>query len=122
MAESECEKLLSELDHGQDLVTRIRRQLEKMEAFPTLTVMASTLNSSPRTINRKLAQLNTTYQNIVDEARLEQAMHLLQNTRISIEEIAHQLGYNDPSNFGRAFRRWLDMSPRTFRKQTQKST
>ncbi|AHK17513.1 MAG: AraC family transcriptional regulator [Thalassolituus sp.] len=121
MAETECEKLLSELDSGQDLVTRIRRQLEKMDAFPTLTVMASTLNSSPRTINRKLAQLNTTYQNIVDEARREQAMHLLQNTRISVEEIAHQLGYNDPSNFGRAFRRWLGMSPRTFRKQTQKS-
>ncbi|MDK2779295.1 MAG: AraC family transcriptional regulator [Pseudomonadota bacterium] len=117
MAEAECEKLLADLDRGQDLVTRIRRNIDRMQAFPTLTVMATTLDSSPRTINRQLAQLNTTYQNIIDEARREQALHLLLETTTGVEEISQQLGYNDPSNFGRAFRRWMGMSPRDFRKQ-----
>lgn len=119
MAEAECEKLLAELDRGQDLVTQIRRHLEQLKAFPTLTVMADKLQSSPRTINRQLAQLNTTYQKIIDEARREQAMQLLLESTTSVEEIAHQLGYNDPSNFGRAFRRWLGISPRAFRKKAR---
>ena len=119
MAEAECEKLLAELDRGQDLVTQIRRNIDRMNAFPTLAVMANALHSSPRTINRQLAQLNTTYQNIIDEARRELAIQQLLETRTSVEEIAHQLGYNDPSNFGRAFRRWLGMSPRAFRKQAK---
>ncbi len=116
LAESECEKLLAQLDQGQDLVTQIRHQLEKMNAFPTLPIIASTMKSSPRTINRQLSQLNTTYQHILDEARREKAIDLLSHSKVSIEQIATQLGYNDPSNFGRAFRRWLGQSPRAFRK------
>lgn len=116
LAESECEKLLSQLDQGQDLVTQIRHQIEKMNAFPTLPIIAATMKSSPRTINRQLAQLNTTYQHILDEARREKAIDLLSHSKTSIEQIATQLGYNDPSNFGRAFRRWLGQSPRAFRK------
>ncbi|MFC3679535.1 AraC family transcriptional regulator [Bacterioplanoides pacificum] len=119
MAEAECQKLLAELDRGQDLVTQIRQQLEQLQAFPTLTLMAGRLKSSPRTINRQLAQLNTTYQKIIDEARREQAMEMLLQSNRSVEDIAQQLGYNDPSNFGRAFRRWLGMSPRAFRKKTR---
>ena len=116
LAESECEKLLAQMDQGQDLVTRIRQHIEKLHAFPTLPVMAKAINSSPRTINRQLAQLNTTYQHILDEARREKAIDLLTNTDTNIEQIATQLGYNDPSNFGRAFRRWMKQSPRAFRK------
>jgi AraC-like DNA-binding protein len=116
LAESECEKLLAELDQGQDLVTQIRHKLEKMKAFPTLPIIAKSMNSSPRTINRQLAQLNTTYQHILDEAKREKAIDLLSFSKINIEQIATQLGYNDPSNFGRAFRRWLGKSPRAFRK------
>jgi AraC-like DNA-binding protein len=108
LAESECEKLLIQLDQGQDLVIQIRHKLDKMNAFPTLPIMAKAMASSPRTINRQLAQLNTTYQQILDDARREKAIDLLSYSKISIEQIATQLGYNDPSNFGRAFRRWLD--------------
>jgi AraC-like DNA-binding protein len=117
LAESECEKLLAQLDQGQDLVTQIRHQLEKLSAFPTLPVIAKSMGTSPRTINRQLAQLNTTYQHILDEARREKAIELLSHSKINIEQIATQLGYNDPSNFGRAFRRWLGQSPRAFRKE-----
>jgi AraC-like DNA-binding protein len=117
LAESECEKLLIQLDQGQDLVIQIRHKLDKMNAFPTLPIMAKAMASSPRTINRQLAQLNTTYQQILDDARREKAIDLLSYSKINIEQIATQLGYNDPSNFGRAFRRWLNKSPRTFRNE-----
>jgi AraC-like DNA-binding protein len=116
LAESECEKLLTQLDQGQDLVVQIRNKLDKMNAFPTLPIMAKAINSSPRTLNRQLAQLNTTYQHILDGVRREKAIDLLSHSKINIEHIAIRLGYNDPSNFGRAFRRWFGKSPRAFRK------
>jgi AraC-like DNA-binding protein len=115
LAESECEKLLKQLDQGQDLVVQIRNKLDQMNAFPTLPIMAKAMNSSPRTLNRQLAQLNTTYQHILDDIRREKAIELLNHSQINIEHIAIRLGYNDPSNFGRAFRRWLGKSPRAFR-------
>jgi AraC-like DNA-binding protein len=117
LAESECEKLLKQLDQGQDLVVQIRNKLDQMNAFPTLPIMAKAMNSSPRTLNRQLAQLNTTYQHILDDIRREKAIDLLNHSQINIEHIAIRLGYNDPSNFGRAFRRWLGKSPRAFRQE-----
>lgn len=116
MAETECERLLMQLDQGKDLVVLIRQQIHKMNAFPTLPVLAKTMHSSSRTINRQLAHLNTSYQHILDEIRREKAIDLLSHSKVHIEQIAMQLGYNDPSNFGRAFRRWLGKSPRAFRK------
>jgi AraC-like DNA-binding protein len=117
LAESECEKLLKQLDQGQDLVVQIRNKLDQMNAFPTLPIISKAMNSSPRTLNRQLAQLNTTYQHILDDIRREKAIDLLNHSQINIEHIAIRLGYNDPSNFGRAFRRWLGKSPRAFRQE-----
>jgi AraC-like DNA-binding protein len=42
----------------------------------------------------------------------------LQNTREqhrTIGEITNRLGFSEPSNFSRAFRRWTGMSPAEFR-------
>lgn len=38
---------------------------------------------------------------------------------MSIDEIAEHLGYSDPSNFGRAFRKWEGMSPSAWRRDNQ---
>ncbi|GGY34045.1 ornithine utilization regulator [Bacterioplanes sanyensis] len=116
-AEVECEAHLSAMAVQQDLATRVRSQLLQQQVFPTLAMLAGQLSSSPRTVNRQMAELLTSYQQMVESARCQLAMHYLQNTPLSIDQIAHRLGYNDPSNFGRAFRRWLAVSPRHFRQQ-----
>jgi AraC-like DNA-binding protein len=46
-----------------------------------------------------------------------QAMMLLNQKELSIEKIAETLGYQDPSNFTRAFKRWAHVSPSLYRKQ-----
>lgn len=117
IAEAQCEKILAQLDKGQDLVVRIRQQLLILQTYPSLNEMADLLNSSPRTINRQLAQLNTSFQHIIDEIRREQAMQMLMDNILGVEQIAQRLGYTDPSNFSRAFRRWLGESPRAFRQK-----
>ncbi len=117
LAETQCEKLLARLDKGQDIAIRIRQEFVRQQTFPGLAEMAALLGTSPRTLNRQLARLNTTFQIITEDARREQAIRLLQNERHSIDEIATRLGYTDPSNFSRAFKRWMGESPRSYRQR-----
>lgn len=49
------------------------------------------------------------------DVRLMQARKLLRTTDASVAEIAMQTGFDDPSYFGRLFRRRFGMSPRAFR-------
>ena len=48
-------------------------------------------------------------------------MTLLEDERASVGSIAEQLGYADPSNFHRAFRRWMGVGPTEWREQRQKA-
>lgn len=114
-AEVECEQQLASMPQQLDLATRIRCQLLQQCQFPNLAQIAEQLNVSARTINRHMAELNTSYQELLESARRQLAIHYLLTSSLSIDDIAGQLGYQDASNFGRAFRRWLGLSPRRFR-------
>lgn len=119
VAELECEKQLARIQVGDDLISAIHKQLDQLQSFPILAVMSDRLNTSPRTLNRKLAQLNTTYQKIIDEKRHFLAIKLLSEGHQSIEDVAATLGYNDTSNFSRAFRRWQGVTPNQYRQATR---
>lgn len=49
--------------------------------------------------------------------RLEEAKHLLEATMLPVETIASQVGYQDPSFFGRLFRRRVAMTPADYRRR-----
>lgn len=81
---------------------------------------AATLASMhPTALARKLAQRNTSISNEIQMAKQRYAAEKLSHTSMSIEEISSCVGYTDPANFARAFRRITGCSPRDFRKQTQ---
>ena len=73
-------------------------------------------DQSVRTLQRRLSKEQTTYSNLVQQCRAEMAGDLLENSDISMAEIAHQLGYGNQGNFTRAFYRWARVSPSEFRK------
>jgi AraC-like DNA-binding protein len=62
-----------------------------------------------------LQQAGTSYLTLVEQIRRRRAEEYLLHTDRSVDDIAGLLGYSDPSNFGRAFRRWYGESPRQFR-------
>jgi AraC-like DNA-binding protein len=66
-------------------------------------------------LNRRLEEQNCTFQGLVDEIRFEIARQLLENTRMSMSNIAVTLDYSDASAFTRAFRRWSGMAPTVWR-------
>ena len=88
----------------------------RRRALPTLDEVAAHLHLAPRTLIRRLRHLGTTYQNIVDEFLRTSALELLTNDRVKIKEVAAALGFNDPANFGKAFKRWYGVSPGSYRK------
>lgn len=55
------------------------------------------------------------YRDFLLQCRIERAKELLQNSRFSVAEIAQAVGYDDPFQFSKLFRRRVGVSPRTFR-------
>jgi AraC-like DNA-binding protein len=70
---------------------------------------------SMRTLKRRLAERDTSFSALLDEARREKATLLLRAGELTVDEIGQRLGYSDAANFGRAFRRWTGTSPKAFR-------
>lgn len=81
----------------------------------TLAQAARALGFSVRTLQRRLSLAGVTYRQLVDAARLEQALRLLDQSDLSITRIAFALGYANPGNFTRAFTRWHGLPPSAVR-------
>jgi AraC-like DNA-binding protein len=84
---------------------------------PGLEDVASALHVTSRTLIRRLASENTAFREILEQLRQEMATRLLANAQFTVAEISELLGYREPANFGRAFRRWFGTSPAAWRRQ-----
>jgi AraC-like DNA-binding protein len=69
----------------------------------------------PRTLNRRLKELGTSFRDERDKVRQTYARQLLASTQMSVAEIAAALGYKESSSFDHAFSRWEKMSPAQWR-------
>ncbi|MCV2891438.1 AraC family transcriptional regulator [Ruegeria aquimaris] len=78
---------------------------------------AHALGLTPRTLNRRLKQEGTSFQDIKDALRRDIAIRALQNGTDSIEQIAFDTGFSAPANFHRAFRKWTNRTPGSYRHQ-----
>ncbi|NQX43154.1 AraC-type DNA-binding protein [Pedobacter steynii] len=83
--------------------------------FPQLENVAVFLNITPRTLQRKLQEENTTYRVLSDLVKYELAAALLKHNELSISEIAYKLGYTDPHTFRKAFKQWSGSTPAEYR-------
>ncbi|MGQ7959491.1 AraC family transcriptional regulator [Pseudomonas sp. SP16.1] len=118
MCERQCEALLASLDVQDGLLTRLRRLLlARPGDFPDLDSAARALHTSGRSLRRHLAQIGTSYQQVLDEVRRRLALQYLSTTHLPLYEIAQLLGFSDPSNFRRAFRKWTGKLPGDYRNE-----
>lgn len=111
MATERCEQELQQLEANQDMEARVRQQLTQAEGhLPSVEELAERFYMTSRTLRRRLEACGTTYQKILDNVRHLRALRYL-GTHHTIQQVAWLLGYADPSNFSRAFRKWEGMSP-----------
>lgn len=113
-----AEELLAKLPPDEeDFAAKVLRLI--LGSFGGAEVDAGTiakrLGLHPRTLQRRLEALGTSFQSLYDEARRSLAERYLTEDGLAVQEIAFLLGYADPSNFHRAFRRWTGQTPAQFR-------
>jgi AraC-like DNA-binding protein len=82
---------------------------------PGIEDVARELRMSPRTLQRRLAEDRTTFQQLVQEARRELARHYLLHSSLELNETAYLLGYEDAHSFFRAFHGWEGSPPGQWR-------
>ncbi|MFE3026569.1 AraC family transcriptional regulator [Nocardia tengchongensis] len=81
-----------------------------------IETVAHRLAISPRTLQRRLADRDTSWRREFEAVRLEQATRLLLDTQLPVESIAGRIGYSNHRALGRAFRRWTGQSPDAYRR------
>jgi AraC-like DNA-binding protein len=91
----------------------IGRQLPEGEL--SIDAVAGELNVSRRTLQRRLADRGTHFQQVLQGVRSELARGYLLDKRLSISEIAFLLGYADQGSFSGAFKSWFGASPSEYR-------
>jgi len=100
-----------------DVVSQVKQAI--VERLPngecTRDNVAKALNMSPTALQFKLAKRDATFHDLMDGTRKKLACSYMQQTALSVTEITFLLGFNDTSNFARAFKRWTGLSPTEYR-------
>jgi AraC-like DNA-binding protein len=109
--------LVGRMSPQSSLVERVREEIAEgvligsaMEA-----AVAERLAMTVRTMHRRLDEAGTSFRKIRDELLRARAEELLRERRVPIAEVSYLLGYGEPSNFHRAFRRWTGLTPAAWR-------
>lgn len=82
---------------------------------PSEEKVAQALHMSSRSLQRKLAEQNTSYKALLADTRRDLALSYIGAPHYSINEITYLLGFADTSSFTRAFRRWTGVPPGEYR-------
>jgi AraC-like DNA-binding protein len=112
LCEQLCADLASRRRDGSGLAQQVRILLAQRLAFdPSMSGVADHLGLSDRTLRRRLAADGTSFQVLLDQVRSSLARQLLDSGALSVEEVAHRLGYAEASSFIQAHRRWHGSTP-----------
>jgi len=99
------------------LIQQVRQAL--LSGLPSgdlsLEVVARALGMGTRTLQRRLAEENTSHKGLLRQTRHYMAEQYLRSPDFSIDEIAFLLGYANTPSFTRAFRSWTGMAPSEYR-------
>ncbi len=118
LAEARCESDLRRASEVQSLAARVSQQLLRLDgSMPPLDEIAALMNMSVATLKRRLKAEGVSYQQLKDEQRMRLAQQLLEQGKLTVDQIADRLGYSDASNFSKAFKNWTGVAPRQFRQQ-----
>lgn len=91
--------------------------LDRMADPPSLSQLSRMVGLNRNKLNRGFKELyGDTVFNVLRKARLVKACSLLQNTELSLAEIAFSIGYNSQANFTTAFRQHFGQPPKKVRK------
>ncbi|WP_436372751.1 helix-turn-helix domain-containing protein [Pantoea sp. C2G6] len=108
---------LADLDKRASMTERVHALL--LESLPagetSMQKISQKLAVSTRTLQRRLQQEGTSFQQTLDKVRESLAFHYLRNTTMSGAQISFLLGFEDSNSFARAFLFWTGKTPQAVR-------
>ena len=98
------------LEEANEIVAR------EYAADLSLDDIARRVASSRRQLQRAYAEIGrTTFREHLTQVRMERAAEMLAARRLTVREVAHRVGYRQPAQFAKAFRRHLGVAPSDYR-------
>lgn len=121
---SQAEMLIPDYQHLESCSTKVRHVLQQWPNQHTANKesVAELLNTSPRTLTRRLQEENTRFSHLLRDVRMEKARTRLENYRIDMQELAHELGFADRRGFERAFKQWCKQTPSAYHREWKNNT
>jgi AraC-like DNA-binding protein len=119
LARRAIEQAVADMLRQQDLelAAKVQRALfaQMTQGDIAIESVARLLGMHKRTLNRRLAERDTSFARLLGEARFQIARQLLAGTDLPFTDIAATLNYTDASTFSRAFRSWAGTTPSAWR-------
>ena len=110
---------LARFDHASIAMQVRSKIIEQLpDGIPKQENIAETLHVSLRSLQRRLREEETSFKGLLEDTRQSLAQQYLRETHRSIGEITYLLGFSEPSNFTRAFKRWTGRTPAEYREHT----
>lgn len=103
------------------LANIIIEALKGRQSNLNVDALAGGLYVSKRTFSRRLKNEGLTFREVLEESKLTIAKEYLGQDEYSVNLVGRMLGYKDPSNFTKAFKRWTGMTPRQYQKSCRGS-
>ncbi|MBH3426689.1 AraC family transcriptional regulator [Pseudomonas alkylphenolica] len=118
LAQQVCNEQLARQICVTEFLTQVRNLiLLSGNDFPSAEQIAAKLNITSRTLRNRLKHHGTSFQSLLDATRKQLSCSYLSSTRIPIDDIARLLNFSDRSNFRRAFKAWVGVTPSEYRQQ-----
>jgi AraC-like DNA-binding protein len=115
--QQQAERTLSRIERDASLVQRVTALLDASGAgaLPSMQEVARNLGMSARSLRRKLLGEGVVYKELVEQVMMNRAKRMLEDPRISIQEVAFATGFATPAAFHRAFKRWTALTPKAYK-------
>ena len=82
----------------------------------TVESVAHEIATSRRQLQRVLDEIGgVSFRDLLTRVRMVQAARLLRESRLPVADVAHQVGYRQPAQFAKTFRRLYGESPSVYR-------
>jgi AraC-like DNA-binding protein len=113
-----CEAMIAKNSAASPLQREVRSYiLANTGGRCTAEEAAAALGLSKRTLFRRLADEQTSFQSLLDQTRSALACEYRENTNLAVGDIGERCGYADEANFRKAFRKWQQLTPSQWRRR-----
>ena len=110
------DRIMGDFDRSlidNSIITRVRRAvMDRLSSGkPSAQEVARALALAPRTLQRKLQEEGTTFQEVSDEVRKELALQYVESGEYDLSVVTYLTGFASPSAFSRAYKAWTGRTP-----------